>query len=52
MSAGSTRAAASSTSAAWSAVIDGLKADFGIKYLCEKLGVSESGYHARTSRPV
>jgi putative transposase len=33
-------------------VIDGLKADFGIKYLCEKLGVSESGYHARTSRPV
>ncbi|WP_374977259.1 IS3 family transposase [Microbacterium trichothecenolyticum] len=33
-------------------MIDGLKADFGIKYLCGKLGVSESGYHARQSRPL
>lgn len=33
-------------------MIDGLKADFGIKYLCEKLGVSESGYHARASRSL
>jgi transposase InsO family protein len=33
-------------------VIDGLKADFGITYLCGKLGVTESGYHARRSRPL
>ncbi|MFD5226151.1 IS3 family transposase [Microbacterium sp. NPDC058342] len=33
-------------------MIDGLKADFGIKYLCGKLAVSESGYHARRSRPL
>lgn len=33
-------------------MIDGLKADFGIAYLCGKLGVSESGYHARRSRPL
>lgn len=33
-------------------MIDGLKADFGIKYLCGKFGVSESGYHARTGRPL
>lgn len=33
-------------------MIDGLKADFGIKYLCDKLGVTESGYHARRSRPM
>lgn len=33
-------------------MIDGLKADFGIRYLCGKLGVTESGYHARRSRPL
>lgn len=33
-------------------MIDGLKAGFGIKYLCGKLGVTESGYHARRSRPL
>lgn len=33
-------------------MIDGLKADFGIKYLCGKLGVTESGYHARKNRPL
>mgnify|MGYP003418263871 FL=1 len=33
-------------------MIDGMKADFGIRYLCDKLGVSESGYHARQSRPL
>lgn len=29
-----------------------MKADFGIKYLCGKLGVTESGYHARGSREI
>ncbi len=33
-------------------MIDGLKADFGIKYLCERLGVTESGYHARAGRAL
>ncbi|MFK4763137.1 DDE-type integrase/transposase/recombinase, partial [Microbacterium sp. ZW T5_45] len=33
-------------------MIDGLKADFGIAYLCGKLGVSESGYHARQARSL
>lgn len=33
-------------------MIDGMKADFGIKYLCGKLGVTESGYHARRSRGI
>lgn len=33
-------------------MIEGMKAEFGITYLCHKLGVSESGYHAWASRPV
>ena len=33
-------------------MIEGMKAEFGITYLCHKLGVSESGYHAWVSRPA
>lgn len=33
-------------------MIDGMKAEFGIKYLCGKLGVTESGYYARASREI
>jgi len=33
-------------------VIDRMKADFDIEYLCMKFGVSASGYHAWKSRPM
>lgn len=32
-------------------MIDGMKADFPIRYLCGKFGVSESGFHAWRRRP-
>ena len=32
-------------------MIDRMKAEFGIVYLCQRLQVSESGYHAWVSRP-
>lgn len=32
-------------------MIDRMKAEFGISYLCAKFQVSESGYHAWVSRP-